>query len=352
MTRLNIQDLTVEYKTSHGWIRAVEDVDLELREGEILGVVGESGSGKTTVAKAIQGILDENARISDGRILMDDTDLVGLSEKELNKYRWRSISYITQSAMNALDPVYSVGRQFWEVYRVHTEISKAESRSRTRELLTSVGLDPSYINKFPHELSGGERQRVVIGLALALDPPIVIADEPTTGLDVVVQDEILNLIGEIQESSDTSVILITHDINVVAEVADRVSVMYGGKIMEEGTTREVFNESVHPYTIGLRNAFPTLDKKDEELISIPGVPPDPRVLPEGCRFAPRCPFSTETCLEKPPMVSITEERRARCHYPDRAEEFRTKSKDPETWAQIDTKANRRKRLETHRTRGD
>lgn len=334
MNKLEIHGLSIEYRVGDDWIRAVEDVSFDLGDEEVVGIVGESGSGKSTIAKSIQGILPDNGRVSDGEIRLGENDITDLSEKERNEYRWKDISYIAQSAMNALNPVYPVKRQFWEIYRIHTDLSKNESLERTRELLVDVGLDPSYANSYPHELSGGERQRVVVALALALDPDIIIADEPTTGLDVVVQDEILNLISEIQERTGVSMILITHDINVVAEVADRVVVLYGGKVMEKGSTREVFKESTHPYTIALYNSFPTIGKRNDNLISIPGVPPDPRSLPTGCRFTERCPFATQECHEEPPLVRVSEGHSARCHYTEKASEFRERATDPAIWEPI------------------
>lgn len=335
MSLLELNDLTVAYETQEGPLPAVDDVNLSLQDGEILGVVGESGSGKSTLAKAILRILDENGSVTEGEIRFDGTDLTTISRKELNGIRWSEISYIAQNAMNALDPVYRVGSQVVEVIRAHTDQSKAEARERTAELFRNVGLDPSRRRDYPHELSGGQRQRVVIALALALGPSIVLADECTTGLDVVVQDAILELLSDIQSETGNSMLFITHDMSTVAEIADRVAVMYGGKIVEVGPTSDVFKRSAHPYTIGLRNAFPTLEaaQRDSELITIPGDPPDLR--DEGvrnrCRFADRCPFATERCEEVPEFVELSDGHEAKCHYAGEAADFRERGTAAETW---------------------
>jgi oligopeptide/dipeptide ABC transporter ATP-binding protein len=243
------------------------------------------------------------------------------------------MSYVPQNAMNSLDPVYKIGRQLVQAVRRHTDLSKKEARERAADCLESVGLDSARMNDYPHELSGGQQQRVVIALALLLNPSLIVADEITTGLDVVVQDEILELISDIQKTSGNSMIFISHDISAVAEVADRVAVMYGGRIVELGTTREVFKESSHPYTIGLRNSFPSLKMLSEgtELVSIPGAPPNLVDPPEGCRFAERCPFATEECKHEPALESVSNGHLSKCHYRDQALEFRERGTRAETW---------------------
>lgn len=330
MTLLELEDVSVDYKTENGLLRAVDSVDLTVTEGEILGIVGESGCGKTTITKAVLGLLAQNGRVSEGEIRFKGDNLLEYSQKKFNEVRWAEISYIIQNAMNALDPVYTIGRQFQEVIRNHISVSKREAREKARSLLESVGIDGQRLNSYPHELSGGQRQRVVIALALALEPSLVIADEPTTGLDVVVQDEILDLLTDMQSEFGNSLLIITHDISVVSEIADRVAVMYGGEIVEIGETGDVFKRSGHPYTMGLFNAFPSLTGGDD-LVSIPGSPPDLTAPPDGCRFADRCPFATELCNTNPPFVEVRAGQRAKCHYVDDAPTLRAESQDPETW---------------------
>lgn len=331
MSSITIQDLSVEYKTEDGPLRAVNDVSLSVEEGEIFGIVGESGCGKTTLMKAVLDLLPDNGRVVSGDIDFQGHNLTALPNKELRTLRWEEMSYIIQNAMNALDPVHKIGSQFVEVIRTHRDVSRSEARSMARSLLTDVGIEEHRVNDYPHELSGGQRQRVVIALALALSPELVIADEPTTGLDVVIQDEILSLIQEMQNTIDNSMIIITHDISVVAEVTDRVAVMYGGEIVEIGKTTDVFKQTSHPYTMGLTNAFPSLERGITELVSIPGSPPDLVNPPSGCRFIDRCPFATEKCEEKPPLENVSEDHFSRCHYNDCSEEFRTESNKLATW---------------------
>lgn len=316
-------------------IEAVDDVDLAVDSGQTLGIVGESGCGKSTVIKSIIGILDENGAIRSGNIRLHDEDITQLSTAELNeRIRWKEISYIPQDAMAALDPVHTIGSQIVQVIRQHSEHSKREARERTEELLVKVGLDPNRYSDYPHELSGGQRQRAVIALALALEPSLILADEPTTGLDVVVQDEILELLEEIQTDLGCAIVLVTHDMSVVAEVADSTAVMYGGRIMEFGGTETVFNRSAHPYTIGLKNAFPSLERNSDvtQLISIPGTPPNLQDPPSGCRFESRCPFADEKCVkEEPPIIEVPEGQLVKCHYTDQRESFRNRGKSASLW---------------------
>lgn len=331
MSLVDINNLSIEYATKDGPLRAVNDIDLTIKPGETIGIVGESGCGKTTAAKSLLGMLDDNGSIVDGSITFQGgDDLASYSESEFRNIRWSEISYIAQNAMNALDPVYRAGAQIVEVLRHHETLTKSEATARAKELLNHVGLDEGVFHDYPHELSGGQRQRVIIALALALDPPLIIADEPTTGLDVVVQDAILSLIKEIQQETGSSMLFITHDISAVAEIADRVAVMYGGRIVEVGTVSEVFKQSGHPYSMGLRNAFPSISE-ETELVSIPGRPPDLTKAQPGCVFADRCPFATEECETTPPMATMSDGHLARCHYTEDAEELRSQSKHPATW---------------------
>ena len=349
MALLELVDLTVEYETERGTLRAVDDFNLTVKSGETVGVVGESGCGKTTATKPILGILDDNGRVAGGSIRYKDEILSDLTERDLReRIRWQEISYIPQNAMAALDPVFTVGSQVVEVIQEHTTVSKGEARSRTADLFEAVGLDPNRMNDYPHELSGGQRQRVTIALALALEPSLIIADEPTTGLDVVVQDEILELIDDIQADIGCSMIFITHDISTIAEIADRVAVAYAGRIVEVGSAHDVFKESAHPYTIGLQNAFPKMERNPTEssLITIPGSPPDLFDPPTGCRFAERCPFATAECEQDPELTDITPDHKIECHYPEKANSFRTKGAHADTWRQDEQSGTDRPRSAT------
>lgn len=330
---IEIDSLDISYATEEGPLHAVQDVSFDIQEGETVGVVGESGCGKTTVAKSILGLLDDNGSVDGGEIRYQDYDLASFSERDFQQVRWTDISYIAQNAMNALDPVYRVGSQLIEVIRHHTDASKQEAKDRSMELLQDVGLDRSVYRDYPHELSGGQRQRVVIALALTLNPSFIIADEPTTGLDVVVQDEILQLIERIQEDTGAGMIFITHDMSAVAEVADRIAVMYGGRLVELGDISDVFKDSLHPYTMGLRNAFPSI-AEEMELVSIPGRPPDLTDPPTGCIFQDRCPYASYECQTEPPFEAFNGGHKSKCHFSDEAESMREESRKPETWQTV------------------
>ena len=333
MTILEIENLKTYYNTKKGYVHACDDVTLELAENETLGLVGESGSGKTTIARSINRVLPDNAETVGGSIWFDGKDLTELTERQLRKVRWEGIAYIPQSAMNAFDPVYTVGEQIVEVIRSHEpDVSKKEAKERARELFEIVNLEKSRIDDYPHQLSGGMRQRSAIAMALALDPPILLADEPTTALDVIIQDQILNRIKKIQEEIDSAMVMITHDISVVSETCDSIAVVYGGRVMEYADTETIILDPHHPYTMGLRNAFPTIEEGDQQLISIPGTPPDLVDPDEGCRFAPRCPFAVEECVEKTPeREEISEGHYVECHRADEADELQKEAERAETW---------------------
>lgn len=330
---LKLKNLKTYYRMNNKIIKAVDGVSFDLKSGENLGLVGESGCGKTTTAKSINRILPSNGGIVGGEINFQGRDLAKLSEAELNKVRWREIAMVTQSAMNALNPVYKIGEQMVEAFQTHIKISKEEALDRSAHLFSLVGLEKSRLNDYPHQLSGGMKQRVVIAMAMALDPPLIIADEPTTALDVVVQDGILKQFVYLQNKINSSIILVTHDISVVAELCQRTAVMYAGKIMEQGSTREIFKDAYHPYTLGLINAFPTLEAAKEDLISIPGSPPNLARDLNGCRFKARCPFATELCEEDPEIKEVAEQHLVACHYPNKVKEFREKAALPATWDQ-------------------
>ncbi len=329
---LDIKNLKTYYQVNETIIRAVDGISFKLEKGENLGLVGESGCGKTTAAKSINRVLPDNARIVNGEINFLGKDLASLNERELNRVRWKEIAMVTQSAMNALDPVYRVGDQIVEGILTHKDISRRQALERAKELFRMVGLETKRLKAYPHQLSGGMKQRVVIAMALSLEPDLIIADEPTTALDVVVQDGILAQFLKLQSEMNSSLILVTHDISVVAEICQRVAVMYAGRIVEQGTTEEIFNKSCHPYTLGLLNAFPTLETARGELISIPGSPPDLSLEHEGCLFAPRCPFSEKRCQKEPPQIStINTGHETLCHFPEKARDFQEQAKKVNTW---------------------
>ena len=338
---LDVRNLKTYYGDQNAPVRAVDGISLQVEKGQNLGLVGESGCGKTTAAKSIIRILSGSGRIAGGEILFKGRDLVKCSEEELNTVRWRAISLVTQSAMNALDPVYPVGHQIIEAIRTHRPTSRREAVARVEELFGLVGLEKNRMGDYPHQLSGGMKQRVVIAMAMALEPDLIIADEPTTALDVVVQDGILKQVELLQERLHMAMILVTHDIFVVAETCQKLAVMYAGKIMEYGPTEEVLHQPCHPYTMGLQNAFPTLKGAAGDLISIPGVLPNLSDLHRGCLFAERCPFALADCFEKPPELDLVQPgHQAACHYYAKAEEFRVKARRPETWRQISEKSGR------------
>jgi peptide/nickel transport system ATP-binding protein len=332
MALMDIRGLSVQYRLDRGVVQAVQDVSFQLEKGEILGIVGESGCGKTTIAKALLRILPENGRISEGSILFKGMDLATLAETEMKDVRWRDISLISQSAMNSLNPVYTVGKQIVEAIQIHEKTSFRKAWERAEEAFALVGLEGKRLSSYPHQLSGGMRQRAVIAMALILRPDLILADEPTTALDVLVQDHILREIVAIQGKIKNSMIIITHDIGVVAETCHRIIIMYAGRIMEVGSVRSVFGSPGHPYTIGLQKAFPNIKDHDSQLVSIPGYPPSLIDPPVCCLFAERCPFVQEPCRKSfPPERQIEPGHLVRCHFADRAPEFRRQSREGDVW---------------------
>ena len=333
MSQLEVEDLEVYYETEDGPAQAVDGVSFTLEEGENLGIVGESGCGKTTLAKAIIGILPDAGYVNNGSIRFKGEDLTTLSEPERRRRKWEEISMIAQSAMNSLDPVYTIREQIVEAIETHRPgTGRVESTEIVTEMFELVGLDPERADDYPHQFSGGMRQRAMIAMALALEPSLILADEPTTALDVIMQDQILKRIGTIQEEVNSSMLVITHDVSVVAETCDRVIVMYAGKIAEEGPVEEIFGQPYHPYTIGLKRAFPNIRESNQDLLSIAGYPPELIDPPEGCRFAERCPMATEKCRTEEPKAQYHEGLRSYCHYADQIDtELRPYADDPTTW---------------------
>ena len=330
---LKVNGLSIGYSTLRGRFHAVEDVSFEVRAGTNLGLVGESGCGKSTVVKALMGLLPEFTGIS-GEALLDGQNILGLSDAQLEPIRWNRISLITQSAMNSLDPVYCIGDQICEAILAHEKVSKAVAWARAEEMFALVGLPAERLYEYPHQFSGGMRQRTVIAMALALNAGMLLADEPTTALDPIMQSQIMSRIRGIHEHMRRSMILVTHDIAVVAETCEAVVVMYAGKVAESGPTADVLERPLHPYTMGLQNAFPRLPVRGQPrqpLISIPGTVPNLLLPPAGCRFASRCPFATDLCRTTAPQVHKVGAQSAACHYTERADEFRAAAARPETW---------------------
>ena len=339
MFLLEVDNLQTFFKTQAGYARAVDDVSFSIAPGENFGLLGESGCGKTTAAKSLIRILPPNGEIVGGRAMFQGRDLFSLSEEEIRKIRWKGISMISQSAMNALDPVYRVGSQIVEAIRTHVNKSRDEAMDRARELFTLVGIDHQRLHDYPHQFSGGMRQRAIIAMALALNPSLIIADEPTTALDVIVQDQILRRISALQKRFNASMIMITHDISVIAELCERAAVMYAGKIAEIGNITGVLKKPYHPYTMGLKNAFPSILGDKQDLISIPGSPPNLVDPPTGCRFNPRCPFSVDICFEQePPLVRVVADQYAACHRVSEAASFRERASLKEIWEEVDVAA--------------
>ena len=287
---LDVRDLQVEYLTAKGPVRAVDGVSFAIRPGEVFGLAGESGSGKSTVAHAITRILHPPAVISGGEVRFRGEDVLAMPEAELERFRWREVSMVFQSAMNALNPVMTIGDQIVDTIRAHEAVCRKEARERAAALLDVVGIESRRLDAYPHQLSGGMRQRAVIAIALALNPPLMIMDEPTTALDVVVQQEILQQIEELKEQFGFSILFITHDLSLLIEFSDRIAIMYAGQIVEMAPAQDLFAAPEHPYTQGLMSSFPALTGEKRRLTGIPGSPPDMLHPPTGCRFHPRCPL--------------------------------------------------------------
>lgn len=332
---LSVRNLKVAYKTSRGPFRAVDGISFDVRPGGVLGLVGESGCGKSTVVKALMRLLPDGTDVT-GEVLLDGHDILAMSDRELRNTRWNKISLVTQSAMNSLDPVICIGDQIVESIRAHEKVSKDVAWSRAETLFDMVGLPKGRLTEYPHQFSGGMRQRAVIAMALSLNAGLLLADEPTTALDPIMQDQIMARIRRIQDLLHRSMILVTHDIGLVAENCDTVAVMYAGKVVETGPVKEVLVTPEHPYTIGLHNAFPRMLEEGQDrppLISIAGGLPNLLDPPPGCRFQNRCPFATDICGQvEPPLRETSAGRLSACHHTEKAAEFRKVACRPETWA--------------------
>lgn len=316
MALLEVNNLQTYFYTLKGPVKAVDNVSFAVEKGQALGLAGESGCGKTTAALSILRLLPFPGRVIGGNIVFDGQDLATVSEDEMRKYRWRRMSIVFQGAMNALNPVFKIGEQISEGILLHENVSESEARERSEQLLQLVGVDKSRYDSYPHELSGGMRQRSMIAMALACNPDLVIADEPATALDVIVQAQVLKLMKELQEKLKLSMILITHDLSIIAETCDKVAMMYAGKMVEYCDAVGLFKKPLHPYTRGLLAAFPNVRARDAKLSSIPGDPPDLIDPPSGCRFHPRCPYAkSPVCSrDEPPVREISPSHYAACHF--------------------------------------
>ena len=322
---LEVRDLHVEFHTREGLAKAVNGVNYSVRAGETLAILGESGSGKSVSSQAVMGILDSPPGfVTGGEILFKGRDLLKVSNEERRKVRGAQMAMVFQDALSSLNPVHTVGTQLGEMYRVHKGSSRKEAKLKAVELMERVGIPGAKerVNQYPHQFSGGMRQRVMIAMALALEPDLIIADEPTTALDVTVQAQVMELLAGLQREYNMGLILITHDLGVVADVADKIAVMYAGRIVETAPVHELYSRPAHPYTRGLLDSIPRLDQKGQELYAIKGLPPNLLRIPSGCAFNPRCPMAQDICRsEVPPLHAVTEEdgralpgRGSACHF--------------------------------------
>lgn len=314
---LDVKDLVVEFHTDDAIVHAVNGINLKIRESETLGLVGETGAGKTTIARAILGILPKpQSKIVQGEIIYEGVDTLTLPEKEMKKLRGNKIAMIFQDPMTALNPIERVGDQIAEAIMLHNKIPSGEAIIRAMDMLEMVGIPKERHAEFPHQFSGGMKQRVVIAMALACNPKLLLADEPTTALDVTIQAQVLQMMRELKQKLNTSVLLITHDLGVVANICESVAVVYAGEIVEYGTLAHIFDDPTHPYTQGLFGSLPSLDQKKTRLKPIKGMMPDPTNLPKGCKFSERCQYATDQCREcVPPVVETVPGHQVRCFLP-------------------------------------
>jgi peptide/nickel transport system ATP-binding protein len=330
---LSVRNLGVVYETAQGPVHAVTDVSFDVAENEVFGIAGESGCGKSTLIRALLRLLPNNGSVTADVCAYRGKELLRMAPEAFRKeILWQEISLVPQSAMASFNPVYRVGDQIVESIQAHRRASRAEALERAEGLFDVVGLEPGLLRSYPHEFSGGMRQRAMIAMALSLDPGLIVMDEPTTGLDVLVQERILRRIREIRAELRSSIILITHDIAVIAEMSDRIAIMYGGEIMEQASAVDLFENPHHPYTLGLKNAFPSIATVGSELISIPGSPPTLIGPVRACPFAPRCPFDEPACHEaNPAPEAVAEGHDVRCWRRDEAARFRELAREKSTW---------------------
>lgn len=332
---LNVKNLKTHYSSEEGIVRAVDGVSFSIGENQVFGLAGESGCGKSTLIRTIMRLIPKSAKVTADRLQFKEYDLLRVSDQSFReKILWQGISLVPQSAMNALNPVYRVGDQCTEAILAHTGFSKAEATKTVEQMFDAVGLQAGLMKAYPHEFSGGMRQRAMLAMSLVLTPELVVMDEPTTGLDVLVQERILRNLKEIREKTKTSaaILLITHDISVIAGMSDRIGIMYAGKLMETADAMELFNQPYHPYTLGLKNAFPSIKALDRELISIPGSPPNLTKTIPGCLFYERCPFSIEICRDnRPEEIEVLPNHFVQCHRTEHVKEFRKLAGEKKTW---------------------
>jgi len=332
---LNIKNLKTHYSSEEGIVKAVDGVSFCVGENQVFGLAGESGCGKSTLIRTIMRLVPKSAKVTADRLQFKEYNLLTVSDQFFReKILWQGISLVPQSAMNALNPVYRVGDQCTEAILAHTDFSKAEAEKTVVKMFDAVGLQAGLMKAYPHEFSGGMRQRAMLAMSLVLTPELVVMDEPTTGLDVLVQERILRNLKEIREKTKTSaaILLITHDISVIAGMSDRIGIMYAGKLMETADAMDLFNDPYHPYTLGLKNAFPSIKALDRELISIPGSPPNLTQTIPGCLFYDRCPFSIDICRDKrPEEIEVQPNHFVQCHRTEHVKEFRKLAGEKKTW---------------------
>ena len=297
---LDVEHLTVQYVLEDETVEAVNDISIRLKKGQILGLVGETGAGKTSTALAVLNLVpDPPGRIPSGSVKINGREILKMSKHELEEVRGRDVSMIFQDPMTSLNPVFTVGEQIAESIRLHEKCDSRTAMERAEHMLSLVGIPPERANEYPHQFSGGMKQRVVIAIALSCSPKLLLADEPTTALDVTIQAQVLDMMVNLKQQLNTSMIFITHDLGIVAEICDEVAVMYAGRIIERGTLDDIFNHTKHPYTEGLFNSLPDIENRTAELKPIPGLMPDPTKLPKGCAFAPHCPYASPECISTP-----------------------------------------------------
>ncbi len=322
MALLEVRDLKMYYKTLRGHVKAVDSVSFDIERGKALGIAGESGCGKTSMATAVLRLLPSNGKIHGGSVKLDGVDIVKLDDEEFREsIRWKKISMVFQGAMNALNPVHRVGDQIVEAILAHENVPHAEAVERAEGLLDMVGINPKRFKEYPHEFSGGMKQRVVIAMALACNPDVIIADEPTTALDVMVQSQVLKAMEDLRTRLNLSMMLITHDLSVIAQTCDDIAIMYAGKIVEYGNVIDVFGNPTHPYGMGLVKSFPNIKAERTRVRSLPGFPPNLLAPPEGCRFHPRCPLAEGICREEEPELTEigSNSHKVACHKVDMLE---------------------------------